>query len=187
MSILKIARMGHPVLRKPAEEVEDPDAPEILKLVQDMVDTMDDANGLGLAAPQVHVSKRVVIFQSPKNALDPDCKESSEPELTILFNPVIEVLSNEVVYGWEGCLSVPEMRGEVPRYFSIRYTGLSLGGRKIDRRVQGLHARVVQHECDHLDGVLYPMRMTDLSKLVFETEFHHYLEPTQYSNQEEQV
>lgn len=173
MSILKIARMGHPALKRRAEEVDDPDSPEVRRLVRDMLETMADAQGLGLAAPQVHVSKRVVIFHAPSDDPDRSSGEHLERELTVLINPVIEPLSNEIVYGWEGCLSVPEMRGEVPRYASIRYRGLTLGGGEIDRSVKGMHARVVQHECDHLDGVLYPMRMTDLSKLVFESEFHH--------------
>ena len=176
MAILKIARMGHPVLMRPAEEVEDPDAPENRNLVHNMIETMADARGLGLAAPQVHVSKRLVIFHAPADDPDRAPGAPAERELTILFNPVIEPVSDEMVYGWEGCLSVPELRGEVPRHASIRYRGLTLDGGMIDRTVHGMHARVVQHECDHLDGVLYPMRMTDLSKLVFDSEFHHLIE-----------
>ncbi len=176
MAILKIARMGHPVLMRRAEEVADPDAPEIRYLVHNMIETMVDAQGLGLAAPQVHVPKRVVIFHAPTGDSDPEPDDPPERDLTVLFNPVIEPLSDELAYGWEGCLSVPGLRGEVPRHASIRYRGLTLNGGKIDRTVHGMHARVVQHECDHLDGILYPMRMTDLAKLVFESEFHRTME-----------
>ena len=176
MAILKIARMGHPVLMRRAEEVENPDAPENRYLVHNMIETMADARGLGLAAPQVHVSKRLVIFHAPADDPNRTPGEPAERELTVLFNPVIEPVSDKMLFGWEGCLSVPELRGEVPRHASVRYRGLTLDGSTIDRTVHGMHARVVQHECDHLDGVLYPMRMTDLSKLVFESEFHHLLE-----------
>ncbi len=169
MAILKIARMGHPALTGRAGDVADPGAPELRALVRDMIETMEDARGLGLAAPQVHVAKRVVVFHAPAGGAG---GEAVEPEPTVLFNPVIEPLSDEVAYGWEGCLSVPGLRGEVPRHASVRYRGLAPDGRTVDRAVRGLHARVVQHECDHLDGILYPMRMTDLSKLVFESEFH---------------
>jgi len=176
MAILKIARMGHPVLRRRAEEVEDPDTPENHYLVHNMIETMADARGLGLAAPQVHVSKRVVIFHAPADEPNRAPGESVERELTVLFNPIIEPMSDEKVFGWEGCLSVPDLRGKVPRHASIRYRGLTLDGGTIERTVHGMHARVVQHECDHLDGVLYPMQMTDLSKLVFDSEFHHFIE-----------
>lgn len=175
MAILKIARMGHPVLRRRAEEIEDPDAPEYRYLVNNMIETMADARGLGLAAPQVHVSKRLVVFHAPSDNAGHAPGESAERELTVLFNPIIEPVSYKKVLGWEGCLSVPDLRGEVPRYESIRYRGLTLDGGTIDRTVNGMHARVVQHECDHLDGMLYPMRMTDLSKLIFDSEFHHFI------------
>tara|TARA_B100000029_G_scaffold466862_1_gene502721 strand:- start:2137 stop:2724 length:588 start_codon:yes stop_codon:yes gene_type:complete len=176
MAILKIARMGHPILMRRAQEVDDPDAPENRYLVHNLIETMADARGLGLAAPQVHVSKRVVVFQTPVDDPERAADEPAERELTVLFNPVIEPVSDEIVYGWEGCLSVPELRGEVPRHAAVRYRGLTLDGGTIDRTVDGMHARVVQHECDHLDGILYPMRMTDMSKLVFESEFHHLIE-----------
>lgn len=185
MAILKIARMGHPALMRRADEVDDPDAPEIRYLVHNMIETMADARGLGLAAPQVHVPQRVVIFHAPIDDPDRGPDERAERELTVLFNPVIEPLSDEMAYGWEGCLSVPGLRGEVPRHASIRYRGLTFEGDAIDRTVHGMHARVVQHECDHLDGVLYPMRMTDLSMLVFESEFHHLVEGAE--DAEEQV
>ena len=172
MAILKIARMGHPALRRRAGEVADPGAPEIRRLVHDMIDTMTDARGLGLAAPQVHAPRRVVVFHAPAGDADGETGDSVERTPTVLINPAVEPLSDEMAYGWEGCLSVPGLRGEVPRHVSIRYRGLAPDGGTIDRVARGLHARVVQHECDHLDGILYPMRMTDLSRLVFESEFH---------------
>ena len=179
MAILKIARMGHPILMRASDEVDDPTAPEIRQLVDDMIETMADARGLGLAAPQVHVSKRVVIFYAPIEEADESSGVQEVRSLTVLINPVIEPLSDIMVDGWEGCLSVPGLRGEVSRYESIRYRGLTLDGDAIDREVQGMHARIVQHECDHLEGVLYPMRMTDLSLLVFESELHHLIESPQ--------
>ena len=174
MAILKIARMGHPVLKRCAEEIADPEAPEIASLVEFMLDTMADADGLGLAAPQVYVPLRLVIFRIPPP--DVGYEEELDREtlsLRILINPRIEPLSEEKALGWEGCLSVPGLRGKVRRYTEIRYRGLSPGGEVIDDVAEGLHARVVQHECDHLDGVLYPMRMDDMSTLTFESEWKH--------------
>jgi len=174
MAILKIARMGHPVLKRRAEEIADPEAPEIASLVEFMLDTMADADGLGLAAPQVYVPSRLVIFRIPPS--DVGYEEELDREtlpVRILINPRIEPLSEEKTLGWEGCLSVPGLRGKVRRYTKIRYSGLSPDGASIDDVAEGLHARVVQHECDHLDGVLYPMRMDDLSTLTFESEWKH--------------
>jgi peptide deformylase len=165
MAILKIARMGHPVLRSPAGEVPDPTAPEIRRLVADMIATMEDADGAGLAAPQVHVPLRVVIFHVPRSR-DAD---NARP-LTVLINPVIEPLDAEMELGWEGCLSVPGMIGLVPRHSRVRYRATAPDGSPIDRVAEGFHARVVQHECDHLDGLLYPMRMTDMSQFGFVEE-----------------
>ena len=192
MAILKIAKMGDPVLRAPAQEVPDPTQPSIRALVRDMVETMVDAGGMGLAAPQVHVPLRIVIFHEPPEATDADDAEDAEdaaadgtgPEddedpgpLHILVNPVIEPLADETAFGWEGCLSVPGMRGVVPRFTRIRYSGLGLDGKPITREAEGFHARVVQHECDHLDGILYPQRMTDLRLLGFNDELdRHHLE-----------
>lgn len=164
--ILKIARMGHPVLMSPARPVADPQAPEIRRLVADMLDTLADARGAGLAAPQVHVPLRLVIFRVPAERAEGG--EALPP--SVLINPVIEPQGEEVVEGWEGCLSLPGLMGRVPRFTRIRYRGLDLDGRAIDRQAEGFHARVVQHECDHLDGVLYPMRMTDLATLGFVEE-----------------
>jgi peptide deformylase len=165
MAILKIARMGHPVLRRPADPVPDPTAPQIRSLVADMIETMADANGAGLAAPQVHVPLRVVVFHVPEERAR---RENEEPApLTALINPEIVALTDDKIEGWEACLSVPGLAGKVPRYSRIRYSGLTPEGGLIEREVQGFHARVVQHECDHLDGILYPQRMADLSTLVF--------------------
>ena len=180
MAILKIARMGHPVLLQVAKPVETPTSPAIRRLVGDMVETMIDAGGAGLAAPQVHVPLRVVIFQAPPERTDVD-ETMSEAEagmhstpLTVLINPEIEVLGEETDEGWEGCLSVPGLTGLVSRANHIIYRGVTLTGETFEREARGFHARVVQHECDHLDGILYPQRMTDLSNLVFESEMRHY-------------
>ena len=169
MAILKIARMGHPVLLQPAEAVEDPTAPEVAQLVDDMLDTLEDAGGIGLAAPQVHVSKRVVIFFIPKG------RDGGEAlPLTVMINPVIEPLSDEKDLDWEACLSVPDLMGKVPRYTRIKYSWSTLEGERQERTASGFHARAVQHECDHLDGLLYPMRMTDLTQLGYAEEMGRY-------------
>jgi peptide deformylase len=178
MAILKIARMGHPVLAQKAEAVADPTAPEIRRLVRDMIETMVDANGAGLAAPQVHVPLRLVVFQAPADRND-DVSEAEMYDhtapLTVLINPEIEVLGPELEGGWEGCLSVPGMRGFVERPAHIRYRGVDHEGQPVQRTARGFHARVVQHEVDHIDGVLYPQRMQDLSKLIFESEARHWV------------
>ena len=196
MAILKIARMGHPILRRPADPVEDPTTAEVRRLVENMLETMRDADGAGLAAPQVHVPRRVVMFSVPaarlarEDAEDDedgeaadgaaaDDREESDVPLTVLINPVVEPLTERKQFGWEACLSVPGLAGQVPRFTAVRYRGLGLDGREVVREAQGFHARVVQHECDHLDGVLYPQRMTDLSTLVFTTEMKHLVEGDQ--------
>jgi len=173
MAILKIAKMGHPILRQPAEAVVDPSAPEVRSLLAHMKETMVDAQGAGLAAPQVYVPKRVVIFVAPVSPEDD--VEEQDGVLTVLINPTITPLSDEREMGWEGCLSVPGLRGLVPRYRQIQYTGFDQHGGKIEREATGFHARVVQHECDHLDGILYPQRMDDLSELIFDSEYSHYM------------
>ncbi|GAB4371978.1 MAG: peptide deformylase [Kiloniellaceae bacterium] len=172
MAILKIARMGHPVLRRPAAPVADPTAPDIRRLVQDMLATMEDAGGTGLAAPQVHVPLRVVIFfvAGRRAALEDGEAGREDVPLTVLINPEIEPLGADTALGPEACLSVPGLVGQVPRWTRIRYRGLGLDGEPIEREAAGFHARVVQHECDHLDGILYPQRMTDLSLLAFTSE-----------------
>jgi len=166
MALLKIARMGHPVLRARAQPIEDPAAPWVRQLVEDMVETMQDAGGTGLAAPQVHASHRLVVFFVGPERLT-ELPGDDAQDLTVLINPVVEPIGNERAFGWEGCLSVPGLRGVVPRHLRIRYSGVDLDGRPIARDAAGFHARVVQHECDHLDGILYPQRMEDLSLFGF--------------------
>ncbi|MGB8363724.1 MAG: peptide deformylase [Rhizomicrobium sp.] len=183
MAILKIARMGHPVLVRRAEPVANPGSPEIRRLVADMVETMIDADGAGLAAPQVHVPLRIVVFQAPGERSDPTMSAAERFDhtapLTILINPEIEIVGTETEGGWEGCLSVPGLRGFVERAAHIRYRGFDADGRAIARTAKGFHARVVQHECDHLDGILYPQRMRDLTRLIFESEARHWLQQEQ--------
>ena len=216
MAILKIARMGHPVLGRPALPVDDPAAPAIARLIEDMVDTLVDANGAGLAAPQVHVPLRLVLFRVPpgretareesdggeSDGGESDGGESAAgratagratagratagrasdggesdsapaPALespTVLINPEIEPIGESMVEDMEACLSLPGLAGMVPRHDHIRYRWTDTEGRAHECEAWGFHARVVQHECDHLDGILYPMRMTDLSTLTFTSE-----------------
>lgn len=180
MTLLKIARMGHPVLIRPAEEVRDPTAKDIRSLVEDMTETMKDAGGVGLAAPQVHVSKRVIIFSAPRERResegDDDGDEAEYAPHTALINPTFEPLTEDMALGWEGCLSIPGLTGAVPRYTRIRYRGMTTKGEAVEREASGFHARVVQHEIDHLDGIVYPMRMTDLKLLSFNEEMKHFSE-----------
>jgi peptide deformylase len=169
MAILKIARMGHPVLVRRCELVPDPGAPEIRRLVADMMETMEDAPGVGLAAPQVHVAQRLFVFRIPgeRKSDDPDDMPIGN---SVLINPEIELLSEDRVLRWEGCLSIPGLRAAVPRAPRIRYHGVDLDGQPVERTVTGFHAGVVQHEYDHLDGILYPMRMTDFRLFGFNEE-----------------
>jgi peptide deformylase len=162
--IREVLRMGDPRLLDKAALVERIDTPEIGALLADMRDTMAHLNGAGLAAPQIGVGLRVVIFGVKANPRYPDVDEVPD---TVLINPVVEPLSDEVEEGWEGCLSVPGMRGWVPRWRHLRYWGFDEKGNRFSREVEGFHARVVQHECDHLDGVLYPMRIRDMSRFGF--------------------
>jgi len=173
MAILKIARMGHPVLRDRASEVADPAAPEIRHLVTDMIETLADIGGAGLAAPQVHVPLRVIVFTVPEGRTTGQPDDAPQ-ELMALVNPIVEAQGDAREVGWEGCLSVPGLRGAVPRWARIRYRGVTPLGERVDRTAAGFHARVVQHECDHLDGILYPQRMTDLRLLVFNEEGARY-------------
>ena len=172
MAILKIARMGHPVLGRPAEAVADPTAPEVKALIADMWETLMDIGGAGLAAPQVHVPQRVVIFHVPAERAEREEAEAVPP--TALINPVITPLDDELALGWEACLSVPGLAGQVPRFQRVLYRGITPEGVELAREAEGFHARLVQHECDHLDGILYPMRMADLSKLMFVEEMRRY-------------
>ncbi|MEO5676824.1 MAG: peptide deformylase [Usitatibacter sp.] len=167
MPVREVLRMGHPVLREKAKEVENLATPELRDLVADMKETMAAKSGAGLAAPQIGVSQRVVIFGVESNPRYPD----AEPvPFTVLVNPKLVMLSRDVDEDWEGCLSVPGMRGVVPRYTKLRYSGFDEEGNPIERVAEGFHARVVQHECDHLDGILYPQRMTDMRTFGFTKE-----------------
>lgn len=165
--------MGNPILARRAQEVADVTSPETKALVQDMMDTMAKAGGIGLAAPQIGVSKRIIIFYPPPDT--PERPESLEGiDIRVLINPVITYLDAETEReeDWEACLSVPALKGLVPRHRNIRYQGLDLDGREIDVVAREFHARVVQHEYDHLDGILYPRRLTDLSKLHYIQEWN---------------
>src|SRR5580698_8480079 len=173
MTLLKIARMGNPVLRARAAEIDDPAAPWVKKLVEDMLETMDDAGGTGIAAPQVHAPHRIVTFFVAGERVS-ELPGDGPQDLTVLINPVIEPVGAEMALGWEGCLSVPGLRGVVPRHLRIRYRGVGLDGAPIEREAAGFHARVVQHECDHLDGILYPQRMTDHRLLVYLEELQRH-------------
>lgn len=164
MAIREVLRMGDERLLRRAEEVTDFGSPALLELLTDMRDTMQSLDGAGLAAPQIGVNLRVVIFGVHANPRYPDVETVPD---TVLINPVITPLDEEVEDGWEGCLSLPGMRGMVPRNLNLRYEGFDEHGMLIDRTASGFHARVVQHECDHLDGILYPMRIRDFSKFGF--------------------
>jgi len=165
VAIRPVLKMGHPLLRQVALPVTAFGTRELLELVRDMEDTMRALNGAGLAAPQVGVSLRVVIFEVTHNPRYPD---AGEVPYTVLINPELTPLGDETEDGWEGCLSVPGLRGLVPRYRRLRYRGYDANGLPIDRSVEGFHARVVQHEVDHLDGILYPMRLRSLHDLGYE-------------------
>lgn len=164
MTIREILRMGDPRLLTPAEPVTRFPSPELDILIADMFDTMAAAGGVGLAAPQIGVGLQVVIFGFDHSERYPDAEAVPR---TVLINPVITPLGGDEEDGWEGCLSVPGLRGVVPRWRRIRYQGFDAQGRPIDREAEGFHARVVQHECDHLQGILYPMRVRDFSRFGF--------------------
>ncbi|QIL80611.1 peptide deformylase [Diaphorobacter sp. HDW4A] len=162
MSIKTILKMGDPRLLRVAQQVTHFDTPELHQLIQDLRDTMQAANGAGIAAPQIGVDQQVVIFGS--SDINPRYPDRPLVPPTVLINPVITPLGDEEEDDWEGCLSVPGLRGKVPRFLRIRYQGFDLEGRVIDREAEGFHARVVQHECDHLWGKLYPMRVRDFTQ-----------------------
>ncbi len=169
MAILKIARMGHPVLLAHAAPVADPGAPEIRRLVADMIETMEDAQGAGLAAPQVHVPLRLFVFRVPPGrTVEGD--GDGEMGNTVVINPELEPLGDDMVLRWEGCLSIPGLRAAVPRHVRVRYRGVDTDGNPVGADASGFHAGVVQHENDHLDGILYPMRMTDFRLFGFNEE-----------------
>jgi peptide deformylase len=165
MAIKEIIKMGHPLLLEKAKPITKFDTPELHKLVEDMIETMEGASGAGLAAPQVGEGIQLVIFGFDTERY-PD--EEEKIPFTVLINPTITALTKETEDGWEGCLSVPGMRGLVPRFKRINYKGFDQFGKPIDRDVEGFHARVVQHECDHLIGMLYPLRIKDLRFFGFE-------------------
>ena len=166
MAILQIARMGHPVLRKPAREVADPTDPEIARLAADMRETLDHIGASGLAAPQVHADARLVVYRLRADRIPADAGYGPVP-WTVMANPVITPLTDEKVAVWERCLSLPGLHGRVPRHPHIGIRYLTLAGETVEHEATGSWASLLQHECDHLDGILYPMRMTDLSLLAF--------------------
>ena len=176
MTIQSILKMGDPRLLRVAQPVTAFDTPELHALVADMFDTMHAANGAGLAAPQIGIDLQLVIFGFRKTDRYPDAP--SVPE-TVLINPSITPLSDVEEEGWEGCLSVPGLRGIVPRWSRIRYTGFDPAGQRIDREADGFHARVVQHECDHLVGKLYPMRVRDFARFGFTSVLFPGLDPSE--------
>lgn len=167
MAILKIARLGHPILRRRAEPVADPAAPEIARLLADMAETLADAGGIGLAAPQVHVPLRLFVWRD------------GEAGLRALINPELESEGEARESAWEGCLSIPGLRGLVERPAAVQFRGFDENGVAVEGVARGLAARVLQHEQDHLDGIVYPMRMTDLSQLGFEQELSRHPAPGQ--------
>ena len=169
--IREVLRMGDARLLRVSQQVEKLNTLALENLIIDMLDTMRHLEGVGLAAPQIGVDLRVVIFGFESSERYPD---ASAVPFTVLINPVLQPLSTEEEDGWEGCLSVPGLRGMVPRYKQLRYRGFDEKGQAIDRTVNDFHARVVQHECDHLDGRLYTSRMDDLSRLIFESEIRHF-------------
>ena len=168
MSVRKVLRLGHPLLMEKSHEVTEFNTPVLDSLIEDMLDTMRAEEGAGIAAPQIGVLKRIVVFGIDKsNSRYPG---RGEVPITVLINPRIRVLSEETENGWEGCLSVPGMRGLVPRFSHISYAGYDQQGVAFERTVEGFHARIVQHECDHLDGILYPQRIQDMTQFGFKEE-----------------
>lgn len=161
--------MGAPVLRCRADEIPDPASKQIAALAADMANAMVAAGGVGLAAPQIGVLKRIIVFKVPEDRTMA-ARNDGPLGLQVLINPQIEPLSGEMELGWEGCLSIPGLKGEVPRYRKIAYRGLDLQGETVLRQAEGFHARVVQHEVDHLDGILYPERMTDMRRFGYGEE-----------------
>ena len=168
MAVRRVLRMGHPLLLEKSSPITTFDTPELEQLITDMFDTMEKEDGAGIAAPQIGVLKRVVIFGVEED--NPRYPGRGEVPTTVLINPVITLLDERREQGWEGCLSVPGMRGQVSRHSRIRYSGYDQYGGIIEREADGFHARVVQHEVDHLDGILYPMRIEDMKEFGFKEE-----------------
>ena len=178
MAILKIARMGHPILSQISTVITDITDYKLNSLIDDMVETMNDAGGAGLAAPQIHMPIRLVIYRIKldKNLIDDNDNNiinNNAMALHVLINPIIMPIGDDISYDWEGCLSIPDLTGLVGRYENINLTALIPNGDNININVSGFHARVLQHECDHLDGILYPQRMDDLSLLMFNDQMRH--------------
>ncbi len=165
MALRPVLKMGDPLLFDEAKPVAQFNTPELDRLIEDMFDTMRAQSGAGLAAPQIGASQRVVIFGIESNPRYPDAEEVP---MTVLINPIVEPVGEETEQGWEGCLSVPGMRGLVPRFITIRYRGVNQKGEPVECMASDFHARVVQHECDHLDGILYPMRIPDIRYFGYE-------------------
>jgi len=182
MAIRSVLRMGDPRLLEPSVLVEQFDTPQLRELVTDLIDTMRDLDGAGLAAPQIGVALRVVIFGFEQNSRYP---EAESVPFTVLINPQLTPIGDEIDQDWEGCLSVPGMRGLVPRHVQLRYVGKDVFGNGIDRTVRGFHARVVQHEVDHLDGILYPQRIQDMRQFGFNEELDAALPDDVEGEQEE--
>lgn len=167
MTIQSVIKLGNQQLATPSLPVIDFSDPALLQLILDMKDTMKEKGGVGIAAPQIGCNLRVIMFGFEKSIRYPN---EAPVSFTILINPVIEILSDEMIDGWEGCLSVPGLRGLVPRYQKIKYTGFDLEKNPIERIVEGFHARIIQHECDHLEGILFPLRIKDMRHFGFEEE-----------------
>ena len=178
MTIRHVLKMGNSRLASSSVTVQDFSAMALKQMLDDMADTMKERGGVGIAAPQIGFNVRVILFGFEKNQRYPN--EKPVP-FTILINPKIEILSNELIDGWEGCLSVPGLRGLVPRYQRIRYRGQDENGQSIERIAEGFHARVVQHECDHLDGILYPERIRNLKNFGYEDELKNIIWPEDQS------
>lgn len=172
--ILKVARMGNPVLLIPSQDVQDPTDPEVHQIVQDMIATVEEIGSYaGLAAPQVHLSLKIVLIATAVVSPKPDSTAQDSP-VTVMINPSWEPMSQEMDLDWEGCFSLPQLLGEVPRYVHIRYRYQTLEGKTIEGKAAGYHARVIQHECDHLEGKLYLHRMKDLKRLGYDQEIRRY-------------
>ncbi len=168
MAVRKVLKMGDPRLIQRSQEIQVIDSDKVSLLIRDMLDTMKAMDGAGLAAPQIGVNKRIVVFGIDHN---PRYPEAEMIDTTVLINPVIEILDKQIEEDWEGCLSVPGMQGHVPRFRKIRYRATDQNGDPINREAEGFHARVVQHEVDHLDGILYPMRITNLARFGYNDAF----------------
>jgi len=168
VAILKIAKLGHPVLVNKTKEINNLHDIDIKKIIYDMSETMIDANGIGLAAPQVHLNHRLFIYRSP------DMEEEEKIKISVLINPLIEKISEETEDDWEGCLSIPGMSGLVRRFKRIKYSAIDLNGDKLSGEVEGIHARVLQHEFDHLNGILYTSRLADKRAFGFSEEIEKF-------------